>query len=223
MGASTPHADPSIRLDSITRTFGDRSVLHSFSWERNTAGVIGFTGPNGCGKTTLVRLIAQLVEADAGSISVCGHLVGDGAASDMARRCIGYVPHRPLARSMRSVRANLMHAASLRSMPRQRRLHEVDRVLDAWNARTLEHQALSELSRGQQQRYALAMADIDSPPVLLLDEPTVGLDGAGRADLEHALEAWRSERVVLVTSHEHEWLSGIADEIIDLGEAGTHA
>ena len=222
MDGSAQQSAPSLALRGVSRAFGERAVLHDVSWERSTAGVVGITGPNGCGKTTLVRVIAQLVEADTGTIDVCGHAYGAGAVSEHARRCVGYAAHRPLARSMRTVRANLLHAAALRGLSRSQRPAEVDRVIGEWDASGLADQMVARLSRGQQQRYALAMADLGAPRVLLLDEPTVGLDDVARGDLEQAMDRWRGDRIVVVTSHEHDWLSAHADELVHLVGAGSH-
>lgn len=205
-----------IAVSALWRSFADRPVIRDLSWSRTAPGAVGIVGPNGSGKTTFARIIAQLIEPDEGTVELCGVSITGPAASE-ARRHVGYAPHRPLLRSMRSVAANMHHAARLRGFTARAAAEEVDRVVATWGMQSLVPRAAGSLSRGQAQRCVLAMADLGSPAIVVLDEPTVGLDDAGRSLLEAAIDRWKATSIVLVASHEHDWLNTYVDEVIDLG------
>jgi ABC-2 type transport system ATP-binding protein len=208
-------ASPELRLEGVCRAFGERDVIRDLAWTHEGPGVVGVVGPNGSGKTTLVRLIGQLLEPDEGSIHVCG-IGTTGPRAHDARRLVGYAPHRPIARTMRTVRANLEHAARLRGMRRMDACEQAALSMHTWSLTDLATVSAGRLSRGQAQRYVLAMADMGSPPVILLDEPTVGLDDAGRGQLDAAIDRWKADRLILVASHERAWLAGHCTAYIDL-------
>ncbi len=209
---------PSIAVSGLTRGFGDRPVIRDLSWSRMAHGVVGVVGPNGAGKTTFARIVAQLIEPDDGTVELCGVSI-TGPNAFEARRYVGYAPHRPLLRSMRSVAANLQHAARLYGFGAIEAAAEVQRVAASWDMTALLPMRAGALSRGQVQRCVLAMADLGSPPIVVLDEPTVGLDEAGRRALEGAIDRWKDSRIVLVTSHERAWLDSFVDDVLDLGAA----
>ena len=212
----TPTPDePTLLLRDVRRAFGARTVLAGTSIEQRGAGIVGLVGANGAGKTTLLRIIAQLVEADAGTVEVCGRRVERGD-DPQARRAVGWAPHEPLAWRDDTVLENLRYAARLAGEPR-RSAHELaSGAIAAWQLEAVEQQPVRVLSRGWAQRYSLARADLLRPPVLLLDEPTTGLDPAARTRLEQAVAQWRSTRIVVVASHERDWLTTVADQIVEL-------
>jgi len=209
----------SVRALGLRRAFGSRVVLDGVDLVRETPGIIGLVGPNGSGKTTLLRVIAQLLEADAGTVEIAGRSV-ERADDAVVRALVGWVPSTPLAWLDDDVTRNLRYAARLAGISRAGAAPLVTSAIARWELESVERQSVRHLSRGWQQRYALARADLLEPPVILLDEPTIGLDTDARARLDVALAQWRSTRVVIVASHEHEWLAQHADELLDLGALG---
>ncbi len=212
---STPSPVPSLSLRRVVRSFGDARVLAGVTLERDMPGVIGLLGANGAGKTTLLRVIAQLAQPDAGQVAVCGRVI-EHADDPVARRLVGWAPHEPLAWRDDSVERNLRYAARLSGLDRRRAAMVAAAALEMWGLRDWADAPVRRLSRGWAQRYSLARADLLGPPVLLLDEPTTGLDATARGVLEDALDAWRRERIVVVASHERTWLTERCDQLLDL-------
>lgn len=219
-----PGAAPaSLVLEGVGRSHGTRTVLHDVCLARGEPGVVGVAGPNGCGKTSLLRVVAQLATASSGRVVVCGRSI-ERADDRAARRLVGFAPHEPLAWGSLSVRDNLDYALRLcGGLRAHQRRGRVVLAIAEWGLEEVAAQAARTLSRGWLQRYSLARADLLHPPVLLLDEPTVSLDDAGRLLLDDALERWRLTRVVVVSSHDREWLDAMADEVLELGAAGAAA
>lgn len=213
-----PTAAPSLALRGVVRSFGDRRVLDAVTLERSEPGVVGLVGANGAGKTTLLRVVAQLAQPDDGVVVVCGRVV-EHADDPVARRLVGWAPHEPLAWRDETVERNLRYAARLSGLDRRRAATVTDAAVELWGLRDVASSPVRSLSRGWAQRYSLARADLLGPPVLLLDEPTTGLDATARGVLEDALEAWRRERIVVVASHEREWLAERCDQLLDLDVA----
>jgi ABC-2 type transport system ATP-binding protein len=204
----------------IVRSFGEQRVLDGVDLVRDEPGVVGLLGPNGSGKTTLLRIVAQLTELEEGTLTVCGIAV-DRADDAAARRLVGWAPHEPLAWRDDSVERTLVFAARLAGLPRRRAGAIADAAIQVWGLTDERDTPVRRLSRGWAQRYSLARADLLGPPVLLLDEPTTGLDADARSLLEDAIAAWRSERIVVIASHEREWLDERADAVVDLGAAAV--
>jgi oleandomycin transport system ATP-binding protein len=205
-------------LEHVSRQYGESKVLSGVSIERTTPGVIGIVGPNGAGKTTLLRVIAQLLEPDDGNVRVCDRVI-ERADDPVARSLVGWAPHEVLAWRDESVRRNLSVAGELAGLRRRAAQTRAAELIEAWQLEPVAEQAVRRCSRGWQQRYALARADILTPPILLLDEPTTGLDDHARAQLESAIDSWRPTRIVLIASHEREWLDERADALITLGDS----
>lgn len=211
-----------LRAERITRSFAGRLVLDEVSLQRAEPGLVGLLGPNGSGKTTLLRIIAQLTQPDSGTLEVAGRRVehGDDAA---ARRLVGWVPHTPLAWRTETIEWNLRYAARLAGASRTDARSRADDAIERWDLHSARAELVATRSRGWQQRYALARADLFAPPILLLDEPTTGLDEAARELLETALATWRRDRITIVASHERAWLATRSDQLLDLAHTKDRA
>lgn len=209
-----------LAAQGIVRGFGHVRVLDAVDLVREQPGIVGLVGPNGSGKTTLLRIVAQLVVPEAGTLRVAGRVVerGDDA---IARRLIGWAPHEPLAWRDSSVLHNLRYAGRLAGLDRRASWSAAETGVARWGLASHATEPVRRLSRGWAQRYVLARADLLRPPILLLDEPTTGLDAAARDVLDAALDAWRAERVVVIASHERGWLDARIDDLVELDDDAT--
>jgi ABC-2 type transport system ATP-binding protein len=161
-----------IEAQGLTKRYGARTAIQEISFSVERGEILGFLGPNGAGKTTTMRILTGYLPPTEGSASIAGHDVfGDSLA---ARRNIGYLPESvPLYPEM-SVGGYLDYMARLRRLPSRRAA--VQRAMDLVHIADRERDRIGKLSKGYRQRVGLAQALLHDPPVLILDEPTVGLD-----------------------------------------------
>ncbi|MBN1509996.1 MAG: ABC transporter ATP-binding protein [Sedimentisphaerales bacterium] len=175
--------------------------------------IIGLIGPNGAGKSTLLGLIAGLLFPTGGTVRVCGH----PARSLEARRSLGYVPESPAFLPRYSARAVLRHHAALHGLSRRAGADESERLLAQLRLQEYADRAVGGFSQGMRQRLALAVALLDRPRLLLLDEPSNGLDPIGVIELRRVLtEVRQSGATVLISSHRLGELEKLTSEYVFL-------
>ena len=163
-----------IQLEQVSKNFGKVRALDGISFDVREREVLGFLGPNGAGKTTALRILAGFLPADSGTVTVAGFNVE--TQSLQARRMLGYLPEGvPLHPEMR-VGEYLRFRSRLKGVPRSARREQIARALERARIETVEKRIVGTLSRGYRQRVGLADALLGDPQILILDEPTVGLD-----------------------------------------------
>jgi ABC-2 type transport system ATP-binding protein len=198
-GASGTGGAPTISARGVSKRYQSFVALHPFDLDIRSGEVFCLLGPNGSGKSTFIRMLVGYLTPSSGSISVCGHdAVTDGLA---ARRLIGYVPERvPLYNFMR-VDEFLRFAARLRGVPEQDVRHAVARVVDLLALGEVVRKPIRTLSRGYRQRTALAQALVHDPDILILDEPTNGLDPRQIMETRALIRTLAGRHTILMTSH----------------------
>jgi ABC-2 type transport system ATP-binding protein len=183
-----------VEADGLRVVRGGREVVHDLTFTVPRGSVVGLLGPSGCGKTTLMRAVVGVQIVAGGTVTVLGHPAG----SRVLRRRIGYATQSPAVYDDLSVRENLRYFASVLSAPRG----DVDRVIEEVGLADARDQAAASLSGGQLHRASLAVALLGRPELLVLDEPTVGLDPVLRAELwELFHELADRGTTLLVSSH----------------------
>ena len=192
----------------LVRRFGERAALDGVDLHMAEGEFLLVLGPNGAGKTTLLRVLATVLRPTAGTVSVAGHELPRHA--DAARPGIGYVGHAPLVYPGLTARENLELYAALYGVAADRVGPALERVGLGGRGRD----TVAELSRGMGQRLALARALLHGPRLLLLDEPTAGLDSEGRDLLRDVLS--EGGRTVIVSTHEPGWFEGLATSALHL-------
>lgn len=191
-------AGVAVHAENLRVIRGRRAVLHGVEFSLPTGVITGLLGPSGCGKTTLLRAIAGVQRRVSGRLDVLGQPAG---SADLRSR-IGYVTQEPAVYTDISVRENLRYFAAAQRLPASQRTEEVDRVLHAVDLHGQQHQVVERLSGGQRARVSLAAALLGTPPLLLLDEPTVGLDPVLRQDLWALFTTLTGGKVtLLISSH----------------------
>jgi heme exporter protein A len=195
-----------IVCDALGRRFGERDALAGLDLVVAAGETVLITGPNGAGKTTLLRILATVLRPTSGRVAVAGSELPAGAAG--VRRAVGYAGHDPLAYPDLTAKENLELYAALYSVPEIRVAEELDRVGLAGR----RGDRAAELSRGMLQRLALARVGLHRPSIVLLDEPTAGLDADGRDVLRRFLA--EPGRTIVVATHEPEWFDGLGGRVV---------
>lgn len=163
-----------ISVSHLTRRYGAQLAVDDVSFDIGKGEVVGFLGPNGAGKSTTLRILAGFLGPTAGTVKIAGHDVVDDSLE--ARRAVGYMPENaPLYGEMRVVEF-LRFRAELKQVPRSKRVAWVDDAMDKAGVLDVAHRRIAHLSKGTRQRVGLADAIVARPPILILDEPTAGLD-----------------------------------------------
>ena len=188
---------PSLVARNLTKTIGDRTIVDSVSFELLPGEVFGFLGPNGAGKTTTIRMLVGLIKPTSGSVEICGHDVR--RQFEVAMRCIGCIVENPDLYRFMTGRENLEHFARMLGVPRS----EIDRVADLVGLGHRLGDRVGTYSLGMRQRLGIAQAMLGSPRVLILDEPTNGLDPAGIREMRGLIRRLASEHqlAIFVSSH----------------------
>ena len=190
-----------IEVKGISRRYGDFVAVDDVSFEVAKGEVVGFLGPNGAGKTTTMRMITGFLPPSAGEITVAGHDLG--AAPLALRRAIGYLPETPPLYPEMRVCDYVRYVAALKDVPRADRGARVEHALAACALGDVAMSVIGTLSRGYRQRVGLAQAIVHEPEVLILDEPTAGLDPVQIAEIRALIRDLAQEegRTVLISTH----------------------
>ncbi len=195
MGPSTPV----IALESVSKRYGSAPIIHDLSFTVGRGEIVGFLGPNGAGKTTTMRMIAGFTAATSGRVTVAGY---DMATENVeAARRIGYLPERPPLYDALGVSAYLRFVARAKGVARTAIPAELERVTAACHLEAVLHHEIYKLSKGYRQRLGLAQALLGSPEVLLLDEPTAGLDPGQIQETREVIRAFGADHAVLLSTH----------------------
>jgi ABC-2 type transport system ATP-binding protein len=188
-----------IEVVGLSKRYGDRTAIDGVSFTAVPGQVLGFLGPNGAGKTTTMRIITGYLPATEGTVTVAGFDVFEHSAE--VRRRIGYLPENPPLYDDMSVVPYLRFTAKLRRVPRARINDAIDRVLDACGLRGVSERLLGHLSKGYRQRVGLAQALIHDPEVLILDEPTTGLDPGQIDEMLAFIRGLAPNRTIILSTH----------------------
>jgi len=192
---------PAIDVCSVSHRYGDRAALSNVGLSVAAGEIFGLLGPNGGGKTTLFRLISTLLPIQDGSVSICGADVATNPATVRTR--IGVTFQSPSLDRKLTVRENLMHQGHLHGLHGRDLQSRIERWLERFGLTEQKRDRVESLSGGMQRRVEVAKGLLHDPQVLLLDEPSTGLDPAARVDLWPSLQRLRDEQrvTVLVTTH----------------------
>jgi ABC-2 type transport system ATP-binding protein len=188
-----------IVLESVSKRYGPATIVHDLSFTVDKGEIVGFLGPNGAGKTTTMRMIAGYTAATSGRVTVAGF---DMATQNVegARR-IGYLPERPPLYDALDVSAYLRFVARVKGVRRAAVAAELARVSAACRLESVMRQDIYKLSKGYRQRLGLAQALLGEPEVLLLDEPTAGLDPGQIHETREVIRAFGQQHAVLFSTH----------------------
>ncbi|SEF42409.1 gliding motility-associated ABC transporter ATP-binding subunit GldA [Flavobacterium urumqiense] len=198
----------SIEVNNISKSYGAQKALDNISFSIKKGEIVGFLGPNGAGKSTLMKILTTYINADEGSAMVNGHDVNTNQKA--VQLSIGYLPeHNPLYLDL-YVREYLAFNADVYKVAKSR----IEEVIQLTGLRTESHKKLGQLSKGYRQRVGLANALLHNPDVLILDEPTTGLDPNQLIEIRNVIKNAGKDKTVFLSTHIMQEVEAICDRVI---------
>jgi len=188
-----------ISVKNLSKSFGPTVAVNDISFDVAGGEILGFLGPNGAGKTTTMRILTCFLPADRGEVTVAGHSIYDDSVA--VRKAIGYLPeNNPLYLDL-DVSEYLRFVAEVRQLPRPEIPKRIGEMVETCGLGSVRRRLVGELSKGYRQRVGLAQTLLHDPDILVLDEPTVGLDPNQIIEIRELIKAIGEEKTVLLSSH----------------------
>ncbi|RLJ67253.1 protein involved in gliding motility GldA [Lacinutrix venerupis] len=198
----------SIKVENITKIYGDQKALNSVSFEVKKPEIVGFLGPNGAGKSTMMKILTTYINPTEGDAEVNGHNITTHAKH--VQSSVGYLPeHNPLYLEQ-YVREYLAFNANIYNVSKSR----IEEVIELTGLKPEAHKKISALSKGYRQRVGLANALLHNPDVLILDEPTTGLDPNQLVDIRNLIKTIGKEKTVFLSTHIMQEVEAMCDRVI---------
>jgi ABC-2 type transport system ATP-binding protein len=202
----------SIKIENITKYYGQQAAVNNISFEINTGEIVGFLGPNGAGKSTTMKMITTYLTPSSGKIYV--NELDTEENSLEVRKKIGYLPEQnPLYLDM-NVLDYLEFAAELESVPKSEITKSIKKMVDICGLGDVQHKDIGELSKGFKQRVGLAQAMIHEPEVLILDEPTSGLDPNQIIEIRKLIRHLGKEKTLVLSTHILQEVEATCDRVL---------
>ena len=188
-----------IEVEHLTKFYGEIRGIDDISFSIGKGEIVGFLGPNGSGKTTTMRILTCYMPQTSGMAKVAGFDVETHAME--AKRKIGYLPEHPPLYMEMTVRSYLGFAGRLRGMDRKKIKQRIEEVVTTCGLENVANRIIGQLSKGYKQRVGLAQALIHSPEILVLDEPTIGLDPKQNADIRALIKGLAGNQTIILSTH----------------------
>ena len=201
-----------IEVKNVTKKYGNFVAVDNISFTVNDGEIVGFLGPNGAGKSTTMNMITGFTEPTEGTIKVNGYDVLSQAAK--AKKEIGYMPEGVPLYSELTVKEFVTYMAELKKVPRKQRKDQISKILYETGIEDVANKLIRNLSRGYRQRVSLAGALIGNPEVIILDEPTVGLDPKQITEIRQLIKKLGKKHTVILSSHILSEISQICEKVI---------
>ena len=201
-----------IEVENLTKRFGDLTAVRDISFSAAKGEILGFLGPNGAGKTTTMRIITGFLPATSGTVRVAGYDIFDQALE--VRKRIGYLPENPPLYNDMTVSSYLSFVGRIKGVARADIPEAAQRAIERCGLKEMERRVLGHLSKGFRQRVGLAQALIHDPSVLVLDEPTIGLDPRQIIDIRSLIRDLSGERTVILSTHILPEVAQLCDKVV---------
>lgn len=201
-----------ISVKELRRSFGPIVAADGVSFDVEKGQVLGFLGPNGAGKTTVMRMLACFLAPDSGTATICGHDILKNPVQ--VRRCLGYLAENAPAYGEMTVGSFLDFICDVRQIEGKKRKQALDRIVPTCAIESVYHQTIETLSKGYQRRVGLAQALIHDPQVLILDEPTDGLDPNQKHEVRELINKMARDKCIIVSTHILEEVEAVCSRAI---------
>ncbi|MDX1459967.1 MAG: ATP-binding cassette domain-containing protein [Xanthomonadales bacterium] len=205
-----------IEADSLSKKFGHFTAVNTLSFNVEPGQVLGFLGPNGAGKSTTMKMLTGFLAPTSGTARVNGHdVVTDSLA---ARRVIGYLPEGAPSYGEMTVRQFLQFVARAREIPAGEQSSRIAQSIEKLQLESVLHQSIETLSKGFRRRVGLAQAIMHDPPILILDEPTDGLDPNQKHQVRRLIEEMSSDKIIIVSTHILEEVEAVCNRVMIIAQ-----
>ena len=201
-----------IKVNNLCKAYGNTIALDSVSFEVEDGHIYGLLGPNGAGKSTTMNIITGYLAPTQGEVYIDGYMLGKDTLK--AKKCIGYLPEIPPLYPDMFVREYLNFVAAIKKIPAKDRIDEVQSAIDKTGLKEVSERLIKNLSKGYKQRVGIAQAIIGSPKVIILDEPTVGLDPKQIIEIRELIRSLKENHTVILSSHILSEIATVCDDVL---------
>ncbi len=201
-----------IEVENLSKIYGTTNAIEDVSFSVEKGEIIGFLGPNGAGKTTTMRILTAYLPATTGTATIAGYDVYSQSLD--VRRCIGYLPETPPLYTDMTVEGFLHFVASIKGISAGNRAKKVTQAIERCQLEEKRKILIHKLSKGYKQRVGIAQAIVHEPPVIILDEPTVGLDPRQIIEVRNLIKSLKGEHTIILSTHILPEVSMTCDRII---------
>jgi len=188
-----------IDVENLTKRYGDFTAIKDLSFRVGKGEIVGFLGPNGAGKTTTMRILTGFLPATSGMVTVSGFDIFSDPMN--VKKRVGYLPEHPPVYTEMPVDGYLRYVAKIKGVPRKKREGALDYVVERCGLSDVRRQIIGKLSKGYKQRVGLAQAMIHDPEVLILDEPTIGLDPKQIIEIRGLIKSLAGNHTIILSTH----------------------
>lgn len=201
-----------IQVSNLTKKYGKNVAVDNVSFTIEKGHIYGLLGPNGAGKSTTMNMITGYISSTSGTITIDGHDVVK--EPEQARKLLGYLPELPPLYMDMTVYEYLKFVAQLKKIKRKERIEQVEKAIEQMKLEKVADRLIANLSKGYRQRVGFAQALIGDPQILILDEPSVGLDPKQIIEMRELIEELGQNRTVILSSHIMQEISAVCDHIL---------
>ncbi len=210
-----------LNVENLQKRFGRLEAVKGISFTVSKGEVLGFLGPNGAGKSTTMRMITGFLPPTAGTASICGHdIITDPVE---AKKCLGYLPEAAPSYRAMTVEDYLRFIASVRGYHGAEARERVEAAIEKARLQPVAHKTIETLSKGYRQRACFAQAILHDPPVLIMDEPTDGLDPNQKFTVREMIREMAAEKAIVISTHILEEVDAVCTRAIVIADGEIRA
>ena len=201
-----------IKVTNLCKTYGNNVALDNVSFEVEKGHIYGLLGPNGAGKSTTMNIVTGYIAPTSGEVSINGHVLGKETKA--AKKCIGYLPELPPLYPDMYVKEYLLFCAGLKKIPKDKKAEVVVSAMEKTGLTDVKDRLIRNLSKGYKQRVGIAQAILGGPDVIILDEPTVGLDPQQIIEIRELIRSLKEKHTVILSSHILSEIAAVCDDVL---------
>lgn len=205
-----------IEVNNLVKKYGSHTAVDHLSFRVEEGQIYGFLGPNGAGKSTTMNIITGYLASTEGTVVINGHDILE--EPEEAKKCIGYLPEMPPLYFDMTVKEYLKFAAELKKIPKKERADQIREVMEMTKISDMENRLIKNLSKGYRQRVGLAQAILGYPEIIILDEPSVGLDPKQIIEIRDLIRSLAKKHTVILSSHILSEVSAVCDYILIISQ-----